>query len=394
MTAAPALLLLDPPHDAPAWAPFARVRPVAELRAGALAPHERWARRLGTAPAAGVHAPGLDGPPDPDGLALLGAAELAGPAWVARSDVAVALGAAPAPATRCLTLDGEAVAWRLAAGERWPDAMPGGPAEAVDGVRLRGAWDLVTALERLLGADVEALRHDGGGLPLPRETLVIGDATRVLVRSDRLEPGIVLDVRGGDIVVEAGAEVRHGTRLEGPCWIGADCRIVGGPIRHAAIGPKCTVRGELSTSTFLGFANKAHDGFVGHSVIGAWVNLGAGTTTSNLKNTYGEVRVDVAPGERLPTGRQFLGTLFADHAKTAIGTMLPTGSLVGCGANVVSDGRPPKQTAPFTWDEGSLMTAEGFVRIAERVLPRRGVAVTPARRAALLALHARLASRP
>src|SRR2546426_11221448 len=93
----------------------------------------------------------------------------------------------------------------------------------------------------------------------------------------------------------------------------------------------CKVRGEVSTCVFLGYANKAPDGFVGHSVIGRWVNLGAGTVTSDLKNTYGPVRLDVA-GNALETGLQFLGSLIGDHAKTAIGTLLGTGSVIGAGA--------------------------------------------------------------
>src|SRR6267154_2974947 len=87
------------------------------------------------------------------------------------------------------------------------------------------------------------------------------------------------------------------------------------------LGPRTNARGELSSCVFLGFANKAHDGFVGHCVIGRWANLGAGTITSNLKNTYGRVRLELA-GTRLETGLQFLGSLIGDHAKTAIGTLL------------------------------------------------------------------------
>src|SRR2546426_3492982 len=103
----------------------------------------------------------------------------------------------------------------------------------------------------------------------------------------------------------------------------------------------CKIRGEVSTCVFLGYANKAHDGFVGHSVIGRWVNLGAGTVTSDLKNTYGPVRLDVN-GTALETGLQFLGSLIGDHAKTAIGTLLGTGTVIGAGANVFDAVRPPK----------------------------------------------------
>ena len=134
----------------------------------------------------------------------------------------------------------------------------------------------------------------------------------------------------------------------------------------------------MQSTTFLGYANKGHEGFVGHSVVGRWVNLGAGTTTSNLKNTYGSVRLDVN-GARVETERQFLGTLFGDHAKTAIGSMLGTGTVVGAGANVFGDTRPPKYVPAFAWGFNSaVMDKEGFLRIAERVMPRRDVTVSKA----------------
>ncbi len=121
---------------------------------------------------------------------------------------------------------------------------------------------------------------------------------------------------------------------------------------------------------------------MGHSVLGHWVNLGAMTTTSNLKNTYGEVALDVA-GTRLASGRQFLGSLIGDHAKTAIGTLLPTGTVVGAGANVFGSANAPKYVPPMAWgSEGAeRMTEDGFLKVAERVMPRRDVAFTPERRA-------------
>jgi hypothetical protein len=139
----------------------------------------------------------------------------------------------------------------------------------------------------------------------------------------------------------------------------------------------------------MGYANKSHDGFVGHSVLGRWVNLGAGTTTSNLKNTYGPVRLEVGR-ERIETGRLNVGTLFGDHAKTAIGTMLGTGTVVGAGANVFGPTTAPKYIAPFAWGaDGTRMSEEGFLRVAERVMARREVAFTEARRGSLQRTYAR-----
>jgi hypothetical protein len=155
-------------------------------------------------------------------------------------------------------------------------------------------------------------------------------------------------------------------------------------------GPQCRLHGEISTTVFQGYANKSHDGFVGHSVIGEWVNLGAGTITSNLKNTYGPVRLDVG-AERVDTGRTNVGALIGDHVKTAIGTLLGTGSVVGTGANLFGDPRSPKYVAPFAWgDDGTRLSLPAFLAVARRVLPRRGVTVDDATDRALTALYQRL----
>jgi hypothetical protein len=169
--------------------------------------------------------------------------------------------------------------------------------------------------------------------------------------------------------------------------------VLGGFIRASILGPRSVVRGEVSSTIFHGDANKGHDGFVGHSVVGRWVNLGAGTTTSNLKNTYGIVRLSIA-GTVVDTGRQFLGSLIGDHAKTAIGTMLPTGTVIGAGASVFGEGLT-KYVPPFSWGANGQeqLPEEGFLRIAERVMPRRDVAVTTEHRASLVAIFRRLSVR-
>jgi UDP-N-acetylglucosamine diphosphorylase/glucosamine-1-phosphate N-acetyltransferase len=252
--------------------------------------------------------------------------------------------------------------------------LPQAQAVEVPGVLLRGVYDLVPALERLLREDLVALLGDSD--PIPRAATVIGDPAWLALREAAIEPGVVFDTTAGPVVLESGVEVKAGTRLEGPLWAGANTRLVGGPIRGSAIGPWCVVRGEMAATVMLGYANKSHDGFIGHSVLGRWVNLGAGTITSNLKNTYGPVRLQIT-GAAIETGQMFLGSLFGDHAKTAIGTLLSTGTVVGAGANVFDGVRAPKYVPPFAWGGTGRerMTREGFLAIAERVLPRRHVTV-------------------
>lgn len=385
------LYLLEPPDPGPAWAPFAGVRPIAELRAGVWKIRERWEAALGVEATAilGAHIEGFYEGFEPP---CRGVGEIVGPAfvaaaWFAPTGPAVEL----EPGVRRLTHGDETVAWIVPAGACWDGPSTSGPASPVPGIRLRGIYDLVTALEQYLAPDCLGFLA-GERDPVPAGSVVLGAAEWVVSRGAQVEPGVVFDTRGGAVVLEAGVEVRHGTRLEGPFYAGPGCRILGGYLRASVLGPRCVVRGEVTTSVFLGFSNKAHDGFVGHSVIGHWVNLGALTTTSNLKNTYGEVALEVS-GTRLPTGRQFLGSLIGDHAKTAIGTMLATGTVIGAGANVFGEVRPPRYVPPFAWGAGGpeRLTEDGFLKLAERVMPRREVAFTPERRASLAATYRRLA---
>jgi len=387
------LYLLEPAEPGDSWAPFTGARPLAELRAGAWLIRERWAGVLGgleVAAILGSHVLDFDDtgsppvvPPTPvEGPAIVAAS------WFAPAGTPVEL----APDTRRLVHDGATVAWIIPEGASWGGAEDrDGREQSVDGLALHGTHDLVTALEHFLVPDCADFLAEPGD-PVPDGCIVLGDPADLVLLGATVEPGVVFDTRHGVVVLEDGVQVRSGTRLEGPLYAGAGTLLLGGQIRHSAIGPQCRIHGEVSASVFLGYANKSHDGFLGHSVVGHWVNLGAGTITSNLKNTYGEVRLDL-PGGRIATGRTNLGTLFGDHAKTAIGTLLPTGCVVGAGASVFGGGAVPKHVAPLTWGEGEArLDADGLVTIASRVMPRRGVEFTPSREASLRALHRRLST--
>lgn len=377
-----ALYLLDP-DPTPAWAPFAGARPVCELRAGAHLIRERWEMFVGSE-AAGIFAlPHLAGFTEPGVPPVCPRRPVTGPVVIGSSTFAP-YGLAPslpAGAFR-LTNGGITVGWGVGTGETWDGPQPHATAVEVAGMVLHGVYDLVPALDRLLADDVRALLGDSD--PVPAGSIVLGDPAAIGVHDAMVEPGVVFDVRNGPVVLESGAEVRSGARLEGPLWVGSNAHVLGGPVRASAIGPRVNARGELSNCVFLGYGNKAHDGFVGHSVIGRWANLGAGTVTSNLKNTYGRVRLDVA-GTLLDTGLQFLGSLVGDHAKTAIGTLLSTGTVIGTGANVFEGVRPPKYVSPFAWGGigPTRMTKDGFLKVAGRVLPRRDVAMDETTRAVL-----------
>lgn len=211
---------------------------------------------------------------------------------------------------------------------------------------------------------------------------IVGDAERVYAhREAKLLPGVVLDAREGLIVIDAGAEISPFSYLKGPLYVGPDARIDDARIGDSVIGRACRIGGEVENSLCGDFSNKHHEGFVGHSIIGRWVNLGALTTTSDLKNNYGEIRLhvpeDFAPGvaPRLAerrTGRIKFGAIIGDCVKTAIGTMLNTGSVLDAGGNLFG-GAPGKYAAPFQWGVagGKRYERDRFLSDSRKIFARR-----------------------
>lgn len=387
--------LYDDPADLARFRPFTASRPVGELRYGAWLLRERVERAVGPVagylPRAPIERFAEPGAPAPGELPAGGPHVVLRTSFVPEGAVDIQP-AAGAPGLRLTDGSGATVGAVLAPGARWagPEMIASSwPAATLPGRRLDGVWRLVDALPEVLRADLGPVLAQGGAARIPAGCTVLGDPAAVRIEDGAaVEPLVVLDTRNGPIWIQAGAEVRSGTRLAGPLVVGAGTRIVGGQLREASIGPMCVVHGEVSNSVFLGYANKAHDGFLGHSVVGRWANLGAGTITSNLKNTYGTVRLDLG-AERIETGLTFLGSLIGDHVKTAIGTMLPTGCVLGVGANVFGTARPGAAVAPFAWgtdEPGRVVACRMFLQTAGRVLPRRGVTFDDAQRDYLAAV--------
>ena len=259
----------------------------------------------------------------------------------------------------------------------------------IDGVWMDAPWDILRHLSTQLAQDIPALADAIGAIALlasvlPNSAVIIGDAPVFVESGAHIEPFTVFDTRGGPVLLRAGSTVHAFTRIVGPCYIGLDSSVSGDRIAASSIGDVCRVHGELSTSVFIGHANKGHDGFVGHSVLGRWVNLGAGTITSNLKNSYGTVAMWTPAGLR-DTGLQFAGTFFGDHVKTGIGLRLTTGSVLGAGSNVM-DAMPPKAVAPFSWGTRApyeMFARDKFLDIAARVMARRQIVLESGQRAHL-----------
>jgi UDP-N-acetylglucosamine diphosphorylase/glucosamine-1-phosphate N-acetyltransferase len=239
---------------------------------------------------------------------------------------------------------------------------------------IQAPWDLIAQLNDQLIEDIPQLAATLSIEPVGDST-ILGTFGVLKEAGANIEPFVVFDAIAGPILIRAGATISSFSRIVGPCYIGPHATVVGDAIRACAIGDTCKVRGEISNSIMLGFSNKGHTGFVGHSYIGRWVNLGALTTTSNLKNTYGTVQMWTASGMR-DTGAQFLGTLFGDHVKTGIGTMLTTGTVLGAGANVFGGGDKPKYVEPFAWGDSEpyeRYEITKFIDVARRMMGRRHV---------------------
>ncbi len=202
----------------------------------------------------------------------------------------------------------------------------------------------------------------------------------------RVDPFVVLDAREGPILVARDAVVRAHSVIEGPCVIGAGTHVLGGVVRRSTVGPHCRNAGEVEECVWQGRSNKRHHGFVGHSAIAEWVNLGALTTTSDLKNNYGPVRVWAGGAER-DSGSNKVGSLIGAHVKTGIGTLLPTGCSIGTGANLFGGGRfAPKRVPAFAWWDGTHVVEhrlEAFLATARTVLARRQHALGPLEEALL-----------
>jgi UDP-N-acetylglucosamine diphosphorylase/glucosamine-1-phosphate N-acetyltransferase len=198
-----------------------------------------------------------------------------------------------------------------------------------------------------------------------------------------IEPGVYVDTRQGPVHLAEGVRVEGPARLTGPLYVGARTRILGGSVGVSSIGPVCVVRGEVSDSVMLGFVNKAHDGYIGHALVGRWVNLGAFTTNSDLKNTYGTVRVWTPDGD-VDTGLLKVGCFLGDHVKTGIGARLTCGARIGPGSHLFGSGVSPAWLPDFSWDDGAArvrVRIDAFLSTAETAMRRRDQRPTDGERA-------------
>ncbi len=225
----------------------------------------------------------------------------------------------------------------------------------ISGREIVHPWDLIKNLKEDLEEDLE---HLGAGIKgKAHPSVVYFDRKNILVeKGAEIGAHSTLDARMGPIYIGKNTIAHPGTLLRGPLSIGHDCRIAG----------------EVVASIIMPYSNKAHYGFLGHSYVCSWVNLGAGTTNSNLKNNYGSVKVMVE-GKPIDTGETFIGCFIGDHAKTAIGSMIYTGCVIGVAANLFGQSFYSKFIPSFSWGVKDEAKIDEVIGIARASMKRRNI---------------------
>jgi len=398
----PTVLLLErAPADV--WSVFVSTRPIATLRWGAFTLGNRVVdAAVGTAGGV-VATPGLEGFDEEGSLHPVPLPALAGEGGLLLWD-STAPPTGPIPTSQAGVPTTFIIQGRIA-GRYFPAGTPVGELgvagigedaaeptdrpdelrQQIEGLWLEAPWHLVATSSDQLARDLEAMAapdtlREGYSALAPREGVHLQGPWPVLIGAHvEIGPGVVFDTREGPILLDRGVRVEGPARLTGPLHLDEHTLVFGGSIGRSSIGPWCKLRGEVSESVLLGWSNKAHDGHLGHALLGRWVNLGAGTTNSDLRNDYGPVTVKLPGSAPQPTGLTKVGCLLGDHVKTGIGTLLNTGAVVGAGCQIAGGGLAPTPLSPFTWatSEGSsLYRWDRFESTARTVMARRDRTLT------------------
>ncbi len=243
--------------------------------------------------------------------------------------------------------------------------------QKVSGFVLENVWDLIKYHEPLLRKHFTMQKGIGR---LRKKFSVIGDRKDIFVAKNAEVHNLVcIDTSNGPVYIDKGAVIRPFTTIVGPSYIGCDTIIDRAKITNSSVGPLCRIGGEIEACIFQGYTNKYHEGFIGHSFIGEWVNLGALTTNSDLKNNYGPVRITIGK-KKLDSGMIKLGCFIGDHTKFGIGTLIPTGAVVGCFVNFFNGGMIPHYVPSFTWltaEKKEAYRVNKAIQTAKIVMKRR-----------------------
>jgi UDP-N-acetylglucosamine diphosphorylase/glucosamine-1-phosphate N-acetyltransferase len=242
-------------------------------------------------------------------------------------------------------------------------------------------WDFIGMNEQMISREFARFKKESKITKnLYAASSIINPEQIFMDGSSKIGASVVIDASEGPVIIDQNTKVEPFSLIQGPCYIGPDCRIVGGRIRSGtSLGPVCRVGGEVEESIMMGYCNKYHEGFLGHAYLGEWVNLGALTTNSDLKNNYKEISVQIG-NTSVNTGSIKIGCFIGDHTKTGIGTMLNTGINIGFSCNLYGAGLfAEKLISSFNWGTpGNLVKykIEKAAQTAAISMERRGVKFT------------------
>lgn len=246
-------------------------------------------------------------------------------------------------------------------------------------IQIKNNWDIFYYNGRTIISDFELLTKGRKSQPVSKTNFINGNASLIFIEEGASVEFAFLNTKQGPIYIGKDAEVMEGAKIKGPfalcehATVKMDAKIYAG----TTIGPHSKAGGELNNVVIFGYSNKGHDGFMGHSVMGEWCNIGADTNTSNLKNTYDNVRLWSYPEESfVNTGLQFCGLMLGDHSKCGINTMFNTGTVVGVSANIFGSGYQRNFIPSFSW--GGTQGFQTFklnraFKVAEAMMSRRGI---------------------
>lgn len=242
-------------------------------------------------------------------------------------------------------------------------------------VQIQNTWEIFVFNREAILSDFEQICNGRKSGELSDTNTIIGDRNLIFVEEGASVEASILNTKDGPIYIGKDADIQEGSMLRGPIAICEHSTVrMGAKIYgDTTIGPHCKVAGEISNSVIFGYSNKAHDGYLGNSVLGHWCNLGANTTNSNLKNDYSPVKLwSYAKEGFVNTNLQFCGLIMGDHSKTAIGTIFNTGTVVGVSCNVYGAGFHRQFIPSFMWGS-NIYPLNKAVETAKRVYKRRNI---------------------
>jgi UDP-N-acetylglucosamine diphosphorylase/glucosamine-1-phosphate N-acetyltransferase len=259
-------------------------------------------------------------------------------------------------------------------------------------LKINNVWDIFSKNGEALSDDFELITKKRKSEKLSSTNRILNEQNIFVEKGARIEFAI-LNASTGPIYIGKNAEIMEGTAIRGPFALGESAVVKMGAKIYGptTIGPFSKVGGEINNSVIFGYSNKAHDGFLGNSVIAEWCNLGADTNNSNLKNSYDDVKLWNYPQKTfIETGLQFCGLIMGDHSKSGINTMFNTGTVVGINVNVFGAGFQRNFIPSFSWGGTSgfkIYDYKKAIKVAETMYNRRGKIFDEIEKEIMVSLH-------